>query len=558
MKKLYVLTLLSIALSFTSFAIGTVSGDATGCIGSGYDFSYSVDSAGGSWSSSNPAVASVNAGGTVRAISAGSTTITYTLPGGTYATAPFTAYPQPANISEPVVTFCAGSTSTCTDATSGGTWSSTDNTIASVNTTGVVTGISAGFVNIYYTLPGGCSVDKYDTVNATSTGSISGPADVNVSATAGMIYTGFTTSGIWSSSNNAIASISAGGAVTGISPGTDTIGYTLSTSCGAGTVTTIITVTPMDGIAGYVNFGSGVPGTDVEVWLITYNPATYDLEAVDSVIIPYSGLSSLYYSFTGLATDSFRVKAAQVSDTGTLSMGYVPTYHNSSFYWDSANVVYHISGSSDTGIDINMAHGIATSGPGFIGGNVTMGANKGTSISIPDVGLLVFALDATTGTLVKQAYTDASGNYTFSGLPLGTYNIYPEAINYGTTPYTNIALTSSSESMNSANFQQHTISKTITPVASGINTAGASAASAFTYPNPVSGKLNIQWNENSTEKSAVTITDVTGRVLYKTTINMNQGSGNKQIDLSAFTNGIYIVTIKSDNISYTNKIEVQH
>jgi len=163
------------------------------------------------------------------------------------------------------------------------------------------------------------------------------------------------------------------------------------------------------------------------------------------VILPCS-TAGVYYQFTGIPTDSFRIKAAVSNDSLYSFTGYVPTYHTSSFYWDTAT------------------------GPGFIAGNVTMGANKGTSAAIPDAGLLIFALNQATGALIEQTYTDAGGNFSFSNLATGvTYEIYPEHINFTTTPYTNITLTASADSVSNINFIQHNISLTITPVNSSIS-----------------------------------------------------------------------------------------
>ena len=92
------------------------------------------------------------------------------------------------------------------------------------------------------------------------------------------------------------------------------------------------------------------------------------------------------------------------------------------------------------------------------------GANRGTLTTVPAVGLLILAQDAATGTVVQHTVTDASGNYTFSGLAYGNYFVYPELINYGTIPYTSITLSAATPTVSGASFIQHTVSRTITPV----------------------------------------------------------------------------------------------
>ncbi|MEI9808786.1 MAG: Ig-like domain-containing protein [Bacteroidota bacterium] len=51
-----------------------------------------------------------------------------------------------------------------------------------------------------------------------------------------------TTGGIWTSTNEAVATVDANGLVTAIAPGTVTINYAVTNTCGTTTVSTIVTV----------------------------------------------------------------------------------------------------------------------------------------------------------------------------------------------------------------------------------------------------------------------------------------------------------------------------
>ncbi len=464
------LTLLALVVSFASFALTPIKAVSTTlCAGSAMYIDDSL-SPGGTWTSSNTAVATVTGyppyAANLTGVSAGIVTITYTL--GTYVTQTFTINPLPAAITG-ATTIAVGATSTFADATPGGTWSTSASTVASIGaTTGVQTGVSAGACLVYYTVAG-CKATIADTVNTLS------------------------------------------------------------------------------GICGNVLF-TGAPYTgSVKVYLIRFNPTTLILSAYDSTTVTGTGASA-YYQFSGIPTDSFRVKAAVTS-------GYIPTYYTSNFYWYGATSIYHTSGTADLNKDITMVAGTPTSGPGFIGGSVTTGANKGTS-SAPAVGLQIYVLNST-GAVMQQTQTDASGNYSFSTLPVGTYTIFPEALAYMTTPITSITLTTGAPSMNTANFIQHTKSYTITPgYALDVNNISSSVSPVFVFPNPSNGKLNIQTNAITTENGSVTISDITGRQVFTTTININQGAGINQVDLSGLNNGLYLLNIKSASINYNSKIQV--
>ena len=185
------------------------------------------------------------------------------------------------------------------------------------------------------------------------------------------------------------------------------------------------------------------------------------------------------------------------------------------------------------------------------------GADKGTSGSVPAVNLLMYVYSATTGAQLAQTLTDASGNYSFSNLPVGaTYYVYPEAINYATTPYTTITLTSGAPSMTSASFKQHTLSKTITPIPTGLNNVVNNGTTISVYPNPTSGALQLNWNEKVAENAAFTVTDMNGRVVYQSHLSMTAGNGTSTLNLGNLVDGNYVVTVNSNSIHFTNTITI--
>ena len=206
-----------------------------------------------------------------------------------------------------------------------------------------------------------------------------------------------------------------------------------------------------------------------------------------------------------------------------------------------------------------MSYGTVSPGPGFISGSVLTGANKGTSGGAPVVGLKMCVVNSTSGQLIEATRTDATGHYTLANLAVGqTYYVFPDSLNYLTTPYTTITLTSSASSMTTAGFIQHTISKTITPVGEGVTKVDPLVSSVVAFPNPTSGNLFIQWHEKTAETATVTIADMAGRTVLNNKVEMNQGSGMKQLDLSGLANGSYVISITSASLNYTGKVQVVH
>jgi trimeric autotransporter adhesin len=215
-----------------------IGGTAIACVGATTTLTDATG--GGTWSSGSPAIATIgSSSGIASGVAAGLSVISYTLGTGCRVTKIVTINPLPATISG-TTNVCVGSTTTLTDA-GGGSWSSSDPSVATVGTgTGVVTGVGIGTATITYTLPTGCLTTIIITVNPLPS-AITGVTNVCVSGTTTL--SDATAGGVWSSSNTGIATIgSTSGLVLGISAGTVTITYTLSTGC---TATTDLTVNPL-------------------------------------------------------------------------------------------------------------------------------------------------------------------------------------------------------------------------------------------------------------------------------------------------------------------------
>ena len=148
---------------FADIGPGPIMGSDSIC--SGITITLSDDIAGGTWSVSNTSLATIaSISGVLTATTAGTETVTYTLPVGTNITKTVTilALPAPINGSS---TNCPDSTVTFSDSTTGGMWASSNNSIATIGSlSGIATGISAGLVTISYIAPDGCYALLSDTV----------------------------------------------------------------------------------------------------------------------------------------------------------------------------------------------------------------------------------------------------------------------------------------------------------------------------------------------------------------------------------------------------------
>ncbi len=543
-------------------AVAPVTGSG-GPICVGATTSLSCATPGGTWSSGYTYVATAAATGIVTGVHGGTANIYYTLSTGCSSSMVVTVSgTPPVDSVTGAASVCVGATTTYSCTTTSGVWSSSNPSVATVSSTGVVTGIAAGFAIISYAVTGSCGTGtgtRYiSVISGSSAGTISGASTVGIGLTTTLSSTAG--GGTWSSSSTAVATVAASGVVTGVAVGTAVITYSVTGCGGPAYTTTTLTVTTANCISGDVLFSGATYSGTVKVWLIKYNAATLMLTAVDSqVVSAISSGTSAHYAFCGMGTDSFRVKAACLDTmfTGTTT-GYQPTYHNASPFWSTASVVYHTAGTHDMGKNITMSFGTVTSGPGFIAGDVTMGANKGTAGGVPAVNMLMYCVNSTTGAVMQKTYTNTLGHYSFSSLPVGqSYKIYPEMINYATTPYPPITLTTGTPSMSVAGFEQHTLSHTITPIISAVNDLSVAAGSIAVFPNPATGSFNVQWNVAKNSTGSVSIIDVTGRQVSSINIDMAAGAGTSVIPVSHIAAGIYVVRVAEEGFIRNFRVEIR-
>ncbi len=130
------------------------------------------------WMSTNESVATVNSNGEVTGVSAGTTTIIYTTITGCTNSVTITvnALPTVASIGG-LDAVCIGSTITLSNSTVGGSWISSDLTIATVNSSsGVVTGVAAGTSTISYRTATDSDTHCFNTITKSVT--VVGPANI--------------------------------------------------------------------------------------------------------------------------------------------------------------------------------------------------------------------------------------------------------------------------------------------------------------------------------------------------------------------------------------------
>ena len=248
--------------------VAAIAGSTTTCVGA--NISLTDNTAGGVWASIYPKLATISTTGVVTGLTAGKDTITYTVT-SQYGCSTSSVFPDTIITGVPVKpiygvnTLCVGSSTTLTDSTSGGTWTSSDASIAFPSGPTII-GASGGNATITYTVSGsGCS--GYSTFNMTvyqvpNVSAITGSTSICLGGTSQLSNT--TTGGFWTSSNTSVAYVSQTGLVTSVTTGSVVISYTVTGSGGCSqTVTANVTVNALPVVKNIIGSNSTCLGASI-------------------------------------------------------------------------------------------------------------------------------------------------------------------------------------------------------------------------------------------------------------------------------------------------------
>lgn len=403
---------------------------------------------------------------------AGATTgpISVTTPSGTAnSAASFTvnASPVVAAITG-TLTVCPGATTPLSSATPGGNWSSGSPSIATVNSSGLVTGVAPGNAVITYSVTsGGCTTNVTATVTVYSPAAVFGPGSVCIGNT---IALSPNTGGTWVSNNPVVASIdSSTGVVTGLSAGSVTFTFTSSVNgCSSTTSNIVVNAAPA----------------------VTADPAPQSVcsgtGAVFSVTATGAGLTYQWYKGATLLSNGGNISGA-TSNTLTI---------NPATLGDIASDYYCVvSGTCSLAATSNMAALAVTQA-------VAISAHPVASQSLCTGNTANFSVTATGAGLTYQWYNGVtllvdggtisgatSANLSIANLVAGDASANYHCVVSGTSPCTSVTSSNSNLIVNEGPVTSVHPAATQT-VCSGDSVSFTSSATG--------GSLSYQWYKGAT------------------------------------------------------------
>ncbi len=285
------------------------------------------------------------------------------------------------------------------------------------------------------------------------------------------------------------------------------------------------------------------------IYLIQYNEKDSTLNLVDSAFTTKGTGGKSQYTISSVAPGKYLVKTALQKKSKYYDHN-IPTYYTSALKWSLADTV-SFNGEKASAFktaSISFIKGNNTGGKGFIGGKVVAGANKKEGDPLQNVQIILY----NSGKLpVKHTYTDKDGNFGFSNIAFGTYEIYTEVAGLKTTSAF-VTLTQADPSYNRVVVKVSSDGVTTeVPSGNAVKYKASFIAAISIYPNPALNNVNITFNTRAAQTLHAEIYNINGKKLVAQKYDAAPGQQVFKMDVSSFTGGTYILLLKNASTGET-------
>lgn len=305
-------------------------------------------------------------------------------------------------------------------------------------------------------------------------------------------------------------------------------------------------------ICGFVSTGDFAIDWDLNatVYLIQHDDVAGTLTAVDSVVIAATDSLGFFafFCFENLVFDAQYLIKVAMNEDSPLYADYIPTYFDYAMTWDAA---VPITALGDIWLDVMMIPGVNPGGPGFVGGLITDGAGKQEGeTGVPGIEVILMDMD---GNPFAYTYTDEEGNYTFDGIPYGTYQVHVEILGHNSTPFI-VTISPDAPTHDVADFV--ILGNDIVPLeATGINSIGNDVVSVNVYPNPTAETAYVNIQVTETQAATLSVYNAAGQQLLSEKATLNAGDSQLKVDVSRYVNGMYIIQLEGESgLLYSGKL----
>jgi hypothetical protein len=93
--------------------------------------------------------------------------------------------------------------------------------------------------------------------------------------------------------------------------------------------------------------------------------------------------------------------------------------------------------------------------------------------------------------------------------------------------------------------------------AASVDNSVSAEATINVYPNPSHDVVNLSFSMDKASDVVVSITDLSGKLLYSNSIKAVSGNNSIPVDVNAIAKGVYVLHISSDFVNATRRIVIE-
>jgi hypothetical protein len=260
-------------------------------------------------------------------------------------------------------------------------------------------------------------------------------------------------------------------------------------------------------------------------------------------LVSTSPVTSNTYSFQNVAEASYYIRSVPINMTDV-----VATYYDADISWQTATLV--TTNSTTPGVyDITPVTSLSLPGGVTVNGTIGYGPNGYNKAQVVLAeGVEVF-LKQVSSNLYAQTVTDQNGEYSFSGIGDGNYEIVIDLPGYNQISTYSFTVTFSSSNLNGLDFviDDGEIFKS-----NFLGLDPLELAELVVYPNPTNGELTVQLPSNLTNPK-ITVYNTMGQIVHSENTKSNS-SKTITTNVSGLTEGIYIVRVQGDEFTSETRL----
>lgn len=245
-----------------------------------------------------------------------------------------------------------------------------------------------------------------------------------------------------------------------------------------------------------------------------------------------------FYIFYQIPVGNYIVKV-QPDDLSLFYNNYLPTYYGNEMFWEDAQIIEFTNTSWDKDIYLLPNEGLKN-GEGLLEGIVSYSDEARETFDNTPISNVDLYLMNKHDDVYLSKYSDETGFFDFSNIPVGEYWIYPEV--------TGIKTKKTLFTLTEDNLEINDIQLVIGPQSPDFiieNIVQKSLISNL-FPNPANDVVYVSLKEDNKLNLKFELLDLNGRVILRD--NLANSNNNYSINTSELKSGFYIIKVYNGNL----------